>query len=337
MKILLTIYLLLSSISCFSQTKYTDGSSCENAIMISDSSYFILLPEAKNTTWYKFRAKSSSINIKFKKSGFQYYIYESIEGFCYTSEMPLFSLTDDSLNMTNENLSIITKAELNGLCSCVTCRKQYKLSFPIKLEPNKYYYIKISGPTNSFELNFEKDKIINTKIIGPKTPVSINATCLTGIIFWKTTSWSMGGQVSSDSLGLKGLPPLKYGSHIYYIHREAREFKVRDYVLDAIASKCALDSIVNYLTINNTKSITIIGHVSVGEDTLAKQYEQQASEALADIMRLYLIQNKIDYKRIETGGGGSTQMLFKDEKDQILNFYTITNKNNRVEIKLKDP
>ena len=128
---------------------------------------------------------------------------------------------------------------------------------------------------------------------------------------------------------------MKYGLHIYYIKRDVqqRTFKVRDYGLDEISSKCALDSLSKYLIDNPGEKILITGFVTKGEDKLAEKYELAASEALAKIVRNYLVDRKISMKRILIEGKGSSIQLYKDEKSQLSFMYEL-NRNNRVEIKV---
>lgn len=158
------------------------------------------------------------------------------------------------------------------------------------------------------------------------------------IVFMK--SHTTGMISSSDSLKNKPFNsqewgPLKYGLHIYYIKRDVqqRTFKVRDYGLDEISSKCALDSLAKYLIDNPGKKILITGFVTKGEDKLAEKYELAASEALAKIVRNYLVDRKISMKRILIEGKGSSIQLYKDEKSQLSFMYEL-NRNNRVEIKV---
>lgn len=105
-----------------------------------------------------------------------------------------------------------------------------------------------------------------------------------------------------------------------------------DYAINRPPSICTLDSIVNFLTINTTQTITIVGHVAEGKDELTKKYEQTASESLATMVKTFLVGHKIDPQRIKTRGMGSSQLLFKNEEDHKLNDMYSTNRNDRVEI-----
>ncbi|MGZ4048795.1 MAG: OmpA family protein [Bacteroidia bacterium] len=163
----------------------------------------------------------------------------------------------------------------------------------------------------------------------------------TKIVFWKTYWVANGGLTGIDSIDDKTRnslfhQPLTYGRPIYFITRNYyNSFKIRVYALDYLnESKGALDSIVDYLKTNNTKNISITGHVTAGKDALEKKYEQRSSEALAEIVKEYLVQHQIDPKRIKISGAGSTGLLYENEHDKILNDITTTNRNNRVEIKV---
>ena len=160
------------------------------------------------------------------------------------------------------------------------------------------------------------------------------------IVFWKTY-WVAGGLTGIDSIDDKTRnlvfhQPLTYGRPIYFItHNYYNSFKIRVYSLDYLnESKGALDSIVGYLKTNSTKKVSITGHVTAGKDVMEKKYEQRSSEALAEIIKEYLVQHQIDPKRIETSGMGSAQLLYENEPDKVLSPIITTNRNNRVEIKV---
>ncbi len=315
----------------FSQ-RITDGNCCDKAILISDTIQVIQLPPSKGTTWYKFKAVSSEISIKLYTSG-NYIIYNSTNSNCPGNENVIFAMGDSLINSDDEYLHF-KASEFLGQCSCNVCRKSPSLK-KIRTLSENYYCIAVINTTQPFELRFDKDKMSSTSTI-KKNNSEVKTSCEIGFV----KSYTYGMISKSDSLKNKPYNKeewtiLRYGIHIYYIKRDIQDhfFKIRDYSLDVGNSKCVLDSLVNYLTVNTDKKILVTGYVTKGEDKLAEKYEVKASEALANIVRNYLYDHKIALNRIQTEGKGSSQQLYKNEKSKIGYMYEM-NRNNRVEIKV---
>lgn len=317
-----------------------DGSNCENAIIISDTVESIQLPSvAAGVCWYKFKSSSFFLTLKLFRLG-NYIIYESpSEDFCATSSKDniLFAFGDSLSYVDNEYIRH-KAAQLNGVCYCNNCLKTELFFKAIKLKEDSYYYIQLINVSQPFELQFNHKSNLATHKLQLTTKKKQGIECK--IVFMK--SFTTGMINNADSLKNKPFNsqewvPIKYGLHIYYIKRDLqqRTFKIRDYVLDEITSKCMLDSLVKYLFDNPEKKILITGFVTKGEDKLAEKYELAASEALAKIVRNYLVDHKVSVNRIKIEGKGSSQQLNKDEKSKISFMYEL-NGNNRVEIKLSD-
>jgi hypothetical protein len=330
---LISLYFILQSVLSFSQIK-TNGSSCENAIPILDSTQTIQLPASNNTTWYKFRSDWPSFSVQlYNKSG-NFVIYESSErDFCtnQNNSIVLFALGDHLNDLSNKYAA--TKAlELGGICTCDNCIKDPLTFKNFKIQSGAYYYIQVIGSTQSLTLQFESGKTNKSSQVSTGALVNKKAC---DIVFMKC--YTYGGIPGPDSLLNKPYNsqewgPLKNGIHIYYVNRniQDRSFKIRDYAIDENNSKCALDSLVNYT--HPDKKIRITGYVTKGEDKLAETNELKASEGLAKIIKNYLVNQKIAEIRIETEGKGSSIQLYENEKSKISFMYEL-NRNNRVEIK----
>jgi outer membrane protein OmpA-like peptidoglycan-associated protein len=313
-----------------------DGSSCDKAIDISDTVQSIQLPGISGgMRWYKFKSSSSTLILKLVRSE-NYIIYESSSAdFCSLSskETILFAFGDNLVNADNKYIRY-KAAQLSGLCACDNCLKTAVLK-TVKIREGNYYYIQLMNTSYPLELRFAPKSNVRDK---QQQQVNTKQKLPCQIAFMKSYTYGMILPIDS----LKDNPynavewmPLKYGIHVYYIKRDLqeRQFKIRDYGLDEAASKCALDSIVGYLIAHPEKKIVITGFVTKGENELAEKYEQAASEALAKIVRNYLVDRKISMKRIKVEGKGSSQQLYKDEKSRVSFMYEL-NRNNRVEVKV---
>lgn len=77
-------------------------------------------------------------------------------------------------------------------------------------------------------------------------------------------------------------------------------------------SKPALDELIEFLEINKTVQIAIIGHVNGPDNNRAQRVYQKASAERARAVRDYLVENGIDPKRLEVRGAGNTEMIYPD-------------------------
>lgn len=77
-------------------------------------------------------------------------------------------------------------------------------------------------------------------------------------------------------------------------------------------SKPALDELINFLTVNPTVSITIIGHVNGPDNSQTVEFYEEASYNRAAAVREYLIAAGIDGSRLSVRGAGNTEMIYPD-------------------------
>lgn len=77
-------------------------------------------------------------------------------------------------------------------------------------------------------------------------------------------------------------------------------------------SKPALDELIEFLEINKSVQIAIIGHVNGPDNNRAQRVYQKASLARAKSVRDYLVDNGVDPKRLEVRGAGNTEMIYPD-------------------------
>ncbi len=337
MRLDLVLFSVLLKISCSFGQVVQDGSSCDRAILISDTVESVQVPRSIGTTWYKFKSAFPLLSVKIFRAG-NYIIYESNSNeFCSTSvkDNIVFAF-GDSLKTADNKYVRYKASELNGLCSCNNCLKASLTFNRFKVKNDAYYYIQLINTEQPLELKFNRKALLNKTQSNIDRSIKKHNPC--EIVFLK--SHTTGMISSSDSLKNKPFNSqewisLKYALHIYYIQRDLQQriFKIRDYGLDEIASKCALDSLVKFLLGNPKRKIIVTGYVTKGEDKLAEKYELEASEALAKITRNYLVDHKVLFNQIKIEGKGSSQQLYKDEKSQVSFMYE-KNRNNRVEIKL---
>ncbi len=313
-----------------------EGNSCNTAMLLTDTILSAQILKPNGVTWYKFKSPAPAFSIRLSRLD-NCIIYESTSlDFCSGLDNGNVVLAlGDSLKNVNNKYIRSKAGELEGLCSCDNCMKTPLTVDHIKIKSDNTYYIQVIG-SHPWELQFDK-KIIkneNKHSLGKKEEEKSSCE----IVFMKT--YTDGSLIQSDgqenkSFSLKDLSALKYGLHIYFMKRDfsRQTFKVREYVLEEIASKCMLDSLLKYLMDNPGKNIMITGYVTKGEDKLAEKYEQIASESLALIVRNYLFDHKISLDRIKTEGKGSTQQLYENEKSRVSFIYEL-NRNNRVKIKV---
>jgi outer membrane protein OmpA-like peptidoglycan-associated protein len=92
-------------------------------------------------------------------------------------------------------------------------------------------------------------------------------------------------------------------------------------------SKPSLAEIKEFLDLNPSVKIAIVGHVNGPDKRKSPKFYQKASEARGQAVMNYLIELGVDELRLEAQGRGNTQMLFPDPKTDWQN-----EANRRVEI-----
>lgn len=92
----------------------------------------------------------------------------------------------------------------------------------------------------------------------------------------------------------------------------------------------ALEELVNFLKVNESVKIRIIGHAN-GPNTLKRgpAFYKKASEKRAEAVRDYLIEHDIEAGRLVTSGAGNTEMMYPDPKTDWE-----TQANRRIEIEI---
>jgi outer membrane protein OmpA-like peptidoglycan-associated protein len=96
----------------------------------------------------------------------------------------------------------------------------------------------------------------------------------------------------------------------------------------------ALEELVQFLTVNPSVKICIIGHANcpVNEDKKnSDAYYRRASEKRAESVVEYLVQHGIDATRLSTRGMGNKQMLYPDPQTEWQ-----VSANRRIEIEVTD-
>ena len=79
-------------------------------------------------------------------------------------------------------------------------------------------------------------------------------------------------------------------------------------------SRPALEELKEFLDLNPTVRIAIVGHVNGPDNTKSKKFYQRASEERAQAVVDYLINLGVDEDRLEAQGKGNTEMLYPDPK-----------------------
>lgn len=78
-------------------------------------------------------------------------------------------------------------------------------------------------------------------------------------------------------------------------------------------SKPALGEIIEFLKLNPTVSIAVIGHVNGPDNSRSQRFYEKASLARAEAVREYLInEGGIDERRLTAKGAGNAEMIYTD-------------------------
>ena len=94
-------------------------------------------------------------------------------------------------------------------------------------------------------------------------------------------------------------------------------------------SKPALEELVEFMKINPTIKIVVIGHVNGPDNKRSQRFYVKASESRAAAVRDYLIGRGIEESRVTTKGAGNTEMIYPDPVTDWQN-----EANRRIEIEL---
>ncbi len=95
----------------------------------------------------------------------------------------------------------------------------------------------------------------------------------------------------------------------------------------------ALEELMEFLTVNPSVSICVIGHVNgpLNEDTKSDAFYRKASEKRSQAVVDYLIQHGIDKMRLTSRGMGNKQMIYPDPQTEWQ-----VGSNRRIEIEVTD-
>ncbi|MDP4826257.1 MAG: OmpA family protein [Flavobacteriales bacterium] len=94
-------------------------------------------------------------------------------------------------------------------------------------------------------------------------------------------------------------------------------------------SKPALDELIEFMTVNPTISISIIGHVNGPDNSQTFEFYEEASYNRAAAVREYLVTAGIDGSRLSVRGAGNTEMIYPDPITEWQN-----EANRRIEIQI---
>lgn len=94
-------------------------------------------------------------------------------------------------------------------------------------------------------------------------------------------------------------------------------------------SKPALDNLLEFLNVNNTVAITIIGHVNGPDNERSQRVYQKASLERAKSIKAYLTERGIADNRLEVLGAGNSQMIYPNPVTEWQN-----EANRRIEIEV---
>lgn len=75
-------------------------------------------------------------------------------------------------------------------------------------------------------------------------------------------------------------------------------------------SKPTLEELIDWMTLNPTVKIAVIGHVNGPDNNKSQKFYNKASTMRAKAVVDYLIAQGIDSERLEAKGAGNTEMLF---------------------------
>lgn len=79
-------------------------------------------------------------------------------------------------------------------------------------------------------------------------------------------------------------------------------------------SKPTLQELIDWMTLNPTVKIAVIGHVNGPENNKSQKFYNKASTMRAKTVVDYLVSQGIDKERLEAKGAGNTEMLFPKPK-----------------------
>lgn len=75
-------------------------------------------------------------------------------------------------------------------------------------------------------------------------------------------------------------------------------------------SKPALEELIQFLQVNPTVKLTIIGHVNGPDNDRSKRFYRKASEERAAAVKKYLVESGIAGERLSARGAGNEEMLY---------------------------
>jgi outer membrane protein OmpA-like peptidoglycan-associated protein len=94
-------------------------------------------------------------------------------------------------------------------------------------------------------------------------------------------------------------------------------------------SKPALDELIEFLTLNKSVRIAVIGHVNGPDNDRSERVYRKASIERAQAVVDYLVGAGIDPERLEAVGKGNTEMIYADPQTEWQN-----EANRRIEIEI---
>ncbi len=141
-----------------------------------------------------------------------------------------------------------------------------------------------------------------------------------GYMYYNEKFWPSESQVHLQQVKLR---PLATG-----LTTDVRDIKfLGDQTAIYHKSKPTLAEIKEFLDLNPSVKIALVGHVNGPDKRKSSKFYQKASEARGQAVMDYLIELGVDQLRLEAQGRGNTQMLFPDPKTDWQN-----EANRRVEI-----
>ena len=128
-----------------------------------------------------------------------------------------------------------------------------------------------------------------------------------GYMYYNEKFWPSEDQVHLQQVKLR---PLATG-----LSTDVRDISfLGDQTAIYYKSKPTLAEIKEFLDLNPSVKIAVVGHVNGPDKRKSSKFYQKASEARAMAVIDYLIDLGVDELRLEAQGRGSTQMLFPDPK-----------------------
>lgn len=141
-----------------------------------------------------------------------------------------------------------------------------------------------------------------------------------GYMYYNEKFWPSEEQIHIQQVKLK---PLAVG-----LSTDVRDITfLGDQTSIYYKSKPTLAEIKEFLDLNSSVKIAIVGHVNGPDNRKSSKFYQKASEERAQAVLDYLLELGVDKLRLEVQGRGNTQMLFPDPKTDWQN-----EANRRVEI-----